>query len=130
MTTQKFRVAKTYPENSRQAIHFEELQKYYGATFNEIFFHAAWAVLSPLADALRGTPARTIQRNRGACQHFIEAIFLEAVTQAKGEFDEGLPGHRSFSGEYTDMGSFDTEDDSDDLTVVTTGAPIPGDPFG
>lgn len=136
--TRRLKITKTYSENSKYIQQYEALKEYYGSSFNEIFFQAAWSVLSCLGDSLIGTPARTLQRNKGACQHFIEAIYLEALTQANGDFDPVLLGRpTSFNGGtsdlalddgYSDFGGLDLEDNND--PAVAVGVPIAGDPFG
>lgn len=140
MTTKKpeqktIRPSKQYPKDSLHYRQYQALKEYYGGTFNDVFFRAAWAVLGPLGSALDGASFGEVQRLSTVGKHFKLALEAEALTLASGDESGDFAAGPALGGITESLGKgtpdLDTwEDDSDNDDDDLPSATIAGDPFG
>lgn len=118
------RPSKQYPEDSAHYRRYLALKKYYGGSFNEMFFQAAWSVLGPLGSAVLGAPLDEVQRLSTVGNHFKLALDSEALATASG--GNKIVGEDQPSLDTWANDSEGTEDIDDDSLSVS----IASDPFG
>lgn len=141
MTTNKteqetIRPSKQYPKDSLHYRQYQALKEYYGGTFNDVFFRAAWAVLGPLGSALDGASFNEVQKLSTVGKHLRIVFESEALMLASGDesgdFAAGpvLGGNTAQLNEGTpDLDTWKDDSDNDDDDDLPS-TPIAGDPFG
>ncbi|MGR3277102.1 hypothetical protein ACSYAD_18530 [Acaryochloris marina NIES-2412] len=128
------RPSKQLPKGSLHYRQYQALKKYYGGTFNDVFFQAAWAVLGPMGSALDGASFSEVENLSNVGKHLRIVFESEALMLASGDergdfaagpalevataqLDKGIP----------DLDAWEAASDNDD---DLPSAPIAGDPFG
>ncbi len=130
------RPSKQLPKGSLHYRQYQALKKYYGGTFNDVFFQAAWAVLGPMGSALDGASFSEVQNLSNVGKHLRIVFESEALMLASG--DEGGdfaagPAHEDIAvqpnEESPDLDTWEADSDNDDEDDLPS-TPIAGDPFG